>query len=324
MSVPKESPEVKNLNSYYLHIQKLIEHYQGEFGAGCVHFKSTDSEGTLFFDQDEIIPGSFHQNGTTVQTHLSVEKLIQMVSAHNYAVDIYRIEPDEVYFWVGVAKAQKLYENLSTEFTNLDALIKKMSAEKLTGYIEVVIGKGDKSGIIFLHSGNIVGGSYSWNRSGSHKDNIKGLIRETIKSGGVFHVGRIMPEAPEKTKRSERPPLETGVEVLKILESFLQITERVISSNKKLKVEFSTLLKKKFIQKADRYAFLDPFAAEFKYANGSVAFTGEAEDVELLRGVIEAVRELAEEIGVFPLLTESLAPWFRKFEKTLKRYGIQL
>jgi len=317
MSVPKEAPEVENLNSYYLNISKLIEHYQGEFGAGCVHFKSTDSEGTIFFDQDEIISGIINQNGVP-----SIDYLIQAVADHNYAVDVYRINPDVIYFWVGAAKAERIYENLSTEFTNLDALIKKMNSEKLTGYIDVTIGKGEKSGIIFLHNGTIVGGSYSWTLGKNHKENIKRLIRETMESGGVFHVGRILPVETEKPKTAEITPAETDMEVLQIIEGFLNIAEKVVTGNKKIKVAFSTLLKKKFIQKADQFTFLDPFAAEFKYADGTVTFVGNAGEGELLRGVIDSVRELSEETGLFSRLAESLKPWSIKYAKALERLGI--
>jgi hypothetical protein len=41
----------------------------------------------------------------------------------------------------------------------------------------------------------------------------------------------------------------------------------MIRSNKNIKEDFETLLKKKFVDKAATYAFLDPFAGEFSYKN---------------------------------------------------------
>ena len=53
--IPKENPIIGNLNSYYVQIERLIEHFQGEVGCGCLYFKSLSSEGILFFDKDEIL-----------------------------------------------------------------------------------------------------------------------------------------------------------------------------------------------------------------------------------------------------------------------------
>lgn len=47
--IPREKPAIKNMNSYYLNMQKLIEHYQGELGAGVVYFKAPSMECALFF-----------------------------------------------------------------------------------------------------------------------------------------------------------------------------------------------------------------------------------------------------------------------------------
>ena len=52
---PKEKPVIENLNTYYIDINKLVEHYQGEIGSGGIFFKSVKSEAVLFFDQNEIL-----------------------------------------------------------------------------------------------------------------------------------------------------------------------------------------------------------------------------------------------------------------------------
>jgi len=49
--IPKEKPDIGNLNSYYLDIRKLIEHCQGELGSGAICFKGPGEEGAIFFDK---------------------------------------------------------------------------------------------------------------------------------------------------------------------------------------------------------------------------------------------------------------------------------
>ena len=58
--VPKENPVIKDLNTYYLDIKKLIEHYQGLIGAGGAFFKSVNAEGVVIFDQEEMLNGFFN------------------------------------------------------------------------------------------------------------------------------------------------------------------------------------------------------------------------------------------------------------------------
>ncbi len=37
MLIPRERPYLEGLNSYYLQLEKFIEHLQGEIGSGGVH-----------------------------------------------------------------------------------------------------------------------------------------------------------------------------------------------------------------------------------------------------------------------------------------------
>ena len=75
--------------------------------------------------------------------------------------------------------------------------------------------------------------------------------------------------------------------------------EDIVKTDKKNRAKFNILLRKKFVEMADRFAFLDPFAAEFEYSDRKIFFHGEANDKDLIEGVVTAVKELAEEWGVF-------------------------
>ena len=92
----------------------------------------------------------------------AIERLLEAGDDYNFSVNIYEIGTEEIYFWASIPAAEKIYKDLSTEFTDLEGLIKKMRSEKLTGYIDVSIGSGKEMGLIFLINGKIMGGSYSW------------------------------------------------------------------------------------------------------------------------------------------------------------------
>ena len=134
--IPKQQPVLENLNIYYLDVRKLLEHFQGEIGSGGIYFKSHAAEGVIFFDQDQLVSGFFQDKEVSISGNDAVERLLAAGHQYNFSVNIYQIGPEEVYFWAGIPSAEKIYEGLSTEFTDLDGLIRKMRSEKLTGYID--------------------------------------------------------------------------------------------------------------------------------------------------------------------------------------------
>lgn len=322
--IPKEKPVIENLNIYYLNTKKLLEHYQGEIGSGGVYFKSHAAEGVIFFDKDDLLNGFYTDKDVKLSGHAAIEHLMKDGYQYNFSVHVYQISMDEVYFWASIPTAEKIYQDLSTEFTDLEGLIKKMSSEKLTGYIDVSIADSDEEGLIFIINGNIMGASYPWGNgeSGPTQKNQERLIRKTKECGGSFNVCRI----PLSNMRVENnikemycAPSDT---ILSMLEEFLNTFETTVASNKKMATDFSKLLKKKFVEYAEKYTFLDPFAGEFDYSKKKISFSGETSEQELIEGVITSVTELAKELGMLPRFRDSLSSWSNHYSRELKNYKV--
>ena len=322
---PKEKPVVENLNSYYLNIERLLEHYQGEVGAGGIFFRSSAAQGVIFFDHEDIINGYIQEREEEIVGEEAIERLMDEASGHNYLVAIYHIPPEDVYFWSSMLSAEIVYDDLSTEFTDLQGLLRKLTAEKLTGFVNVTIGDGNEQGLVFISNGEIVGGSYSWaeSQTGSVKDNIDKLVEKTKESGGLFQVSRI-PLADKERSPADASGAAPSSGLVKMLEEFMGIFESLYTSQKAKAADFNSVLRKKFVEKAEQYAFLDPFAAEFEYAGRKIHFTGEAGDEELAMAVITSIRELAQEESREKQFKLHLGSWSGKNKKPLKKYDIRL
>ena len=330
--LPKETPFLSNLNSYYVQIERLIEHFQGEVGCGALHFHSLYSEGVLFFDKDEILNGLFSQKDSEVFGKVAVESLITSSETTNYSLSLYILRMEDIYFWSTIPGAKRIYQDLTTEFTDLEGLIKKMMSEELTGFIDVVINADNGGGLIFFNNGQISGGSYSWGRG----DNLRGdddrdrLIQLTKDRGGSFHVSRISIEENgtvteddvelEAEELNEKP----SARVVTAMEEMIAIFERTVASMKTNDNDFATLLNRKFVEKADRYPFLDPFAAEFRYSNEKIFFEGDTTDEELTKGVVESVTELAEELNASKQFKSNLTTWMKKYREEVQTYNIRM
>ena len=322
--IPKQQPVLENLNIYYLDVRKLLEHFQGEIGSGGIYFKSHAAEGVIFFDQDQLVSGFFQDKDISISGNDAVERLLAAGDEYNFSVNIYQIGPEEVYFWANIPTAEKIYKDLSTEFTDLEGLIKKMSAEKMTGYIDVTIGNGKEKGLIFLINGKIMGGSYSWGNGAPSpsKKNQDLLIQKTKELGGTFNVCRIS----FKNAQTDNEPVAAAPNkpqaAIVMMEGLLGIFEKVVDKKRKKKADFHKLLKQKFVENAERFAFLDPFAGEFEYTQQKITLSGRVSDRDLVDGVVAVVNEMARELGLQSALIVNLDPWLEEYADELKVYDI--
>ncbi len=327
--IPKEKPVIENLNSYYVDIQKLLEHYQGELESGGIYFRSPAVEGIIFFDKDALLSGVYKDREKEVDGKEAIDLIIKAVENQNFKIDVISISPDKVYFWANLSNSKSIYQGLSTEFTDLDGLIKKMQAEGLTGYIDVSIGNGEDGGVIFLANGQVIDDSYCRGKepiSGAEKTQ-EYLIRRTKESGGVFNVFKIIPrkeveEPPVSTVEEVVEPVKEGVDFISILEELMQSFEEMMQ-REKIKTEFNIALRKILVDRADEYPFLDPFAGEFEYSGGRIEYSGSAGMEEMATALIDILNLLAEDIGLRDQWEDQYRRWSEKHSNELDASGIR-
>ncbi len=232
-------------------------------------FKSSEGEGALFFEKGKLLNGIFQDREKDVKGEEAVNCIIDATGKNHFYVDVYKIPSEKIHFWANLPRAEKIYENLSTEFADFEGLIRKREIEKLAGYIEVSLNRGKEGGIIFFDHGKMIGGSYSWDEGDVNDtiENHKLLLKKTKELGGMFHISRIpLPKPREEHPLKETPNIVPS-HTIGMLEEWLVLFEKIVMTNKKIKGRFDTLLKNKLMEKADKYIFLNPFSGEFEYTN---------------------------------------------------------
>ena len=343
--LPKEKPAVQDLNSYYLKIDKFLEHYQGALGTGGVYFKSPTSEAVVFFDEANLINGYYKDKKQELKEAAALTKIIETSAMDNFAVSVYYILPERVYYWANLSNAEKLYRDLSSEFTDLEGLIKKMESERLNGFIDIKLNQGQGGGLLFIYNGEVIGGSSAkgdgeLDRSVAYRDD---LIERSRKFGGMFNVSKIelskitpmsKPAAKQPPKTVLQPPIpakkvpsksnSNPQQVLMLLQDLLALMENLVKANKRIKVDFETLLNKQFVAKVDQYDFLDPFAAEFRYAGGKVTFNGKATERELVASIVDCVKDMAVQLKMTDIFKKYLAPWKNKYTNEIIDFDIEI
>jgi hypothetical protein len=319
---PKEEPVIENLNSYYLDPAKLLEHYEGQLDSGVIYFKSTAAQGAVFFDKDGLLEGVYESREENLLGKGAVERLIHSTQSDNYNIGVYQIQAEQIYFWTSILVAKRVYENLSTEFTDLEGLMRKMASENLSGYIEISMTSSKDGAFVFFRNGRVLGGSYSWDKGGldRSKESRDSIIRMAKEKGAVFHVSKITADKAESTEKTAKVPPQN---ILESMEELLVGFENLFHSNRSMKGDFRTLLKRKFLELAETYPFLDPFAGELEYTDHKIRFTGDASETQLAEGLLASVRSLAEENGIQPELKTTMDGWFKKHGRKLILLGIK-
>ena len=350
--VPKETPIIEHLNSYYLNIEKMFQYYQGITDAGCAFFQLPSSEGVVFFDAFNLINGVFKDQTSFIKGKEAIDLLIEEAKSKKIMISIYEIPPERIAFWANVANAEDLYKDLSTEFTDLEGLIRKMMSDRLTGYVEIAFNSSDTA-LLFLHNGLVIGSvsaESKWQLVRTEKLQMD-LLEKSRKIGAMLNVRRIVieqmpmngtaadsanavnqprnngntvnslskPEPPSDHNEDPKP-----LNIREMLQYLMLIYDKFISNNRKIRGDFDTILKRKFVEKVDKYDFFDPFTAEFKYVNGKIEFSGRVDDVRLATGLVECLHEIAAENDMQKWLDKSLWPLREKFASEIDFLKIKI
>ena len=93
MLLPREKPFLTGLNSYYLDIEKFIQHLQGEIGTGCIYCTAVDQELLVYFDEYEIVRGVTQQKGEHALFSENINNVLELLEKKSFQVIIYYLDP---------------------------------------------------------------------------------------------------------------------------------------------------------------------------------------------------------------------------------------
>lgn len=325
IAIPQDDPVLKHLNSYYLDLKRLIEHCQGELGAGGIHFNSVSSEGVIFFDQDEIVNAVLEDKDIWLEGGRAAWALVESSVTRNFSVSVYRLDETEIYFWASIVSRDLVHEETCDARGGFAELLNEFTERRFTGYAQLDCGHGDALTQIFLNNGRWVGSAYL--DQGGKRVVSCSLSAEAQKGvEAPFGNGPVRVFALSPTgllPRHVSAETATSPHLLQSLEAMLNLFEEAHEANSRSQLGFSVLLRKKFIQKADRFPFLDPFAGELTYTDGKVSLRGSHRTMEVAQGVIESLMELGKELGIMAAARPRIDEWLSKYQDEYGALGIR-
>jgi len=267
MLIPKEKPYLNGLNSYYLFIDKFVEHLQGEIGSGCLYCRAADQELLVYFDEREVVRGVMQHNGERARVCRDLEPILQSLQLKNYLVTVYYLGPSSIFFWGQLPEFQREKARLQSTDIALPDLIFRFRQKKFSGFLDISLVDRQEGAILFFLQGERKGGSYSWGRGGldtSDKEynHLLGILQS---NRGTYEIGHFKKRVtPEKTAVRESNNASVPIYFSNLntaMDEFLSIFLQVV--RKKIKTDPFIQLKQKLVDFADKNPILDTFSKQY-------------------------------------------------------------
>ncbi|MBN2433436.1 MAG: hypothetical protein JXQ27_18335 [Acidobacteria bacterium] len=295
IKLPKGTPIHKELSSSFVDLGKLLEELRNNGFSGLVEMVGLRAEGNLLIE-----------NGVIIDLHFTGEKEIhgrqhmnavhKMAKADNMLISTYQIPPESVVLLSGFLGSEKIHENLSSEFTDPDKLISKFAKEGGEYFIEVLFRKNLGTGLLFIQEGEVVDALLSLLGKSLSKGQaaVTGIIEGASELGAVFNVYKAEIDTGQLGAAGLAIPTDQLEDMIGIVIGGFHENVREIAPKK---VNYDLFFREACLTLAEKYPFLDPFAAEFVYKDGHVTLVpGEAPEA-IAGGAVALIRYMIEKLG---------------------------
>lgn len=328
MIFPKRDAVYQNLNTSFTNFGEMLVDLKENSFTGLLQVSFWEYEGVLLLDNGNIINATEEINEKLISGQGAVKRVISKAKEKDGTISVFALKGDMITMLASVVKSEIVYENLSTEFTNLEALITKLQNEDHTGYIQVDFQRDQQVGYIFLLAGRVIESLLS-----TRGEEISGtavlprIIEFASSIGATFSVYK----AAVEEAHSESEGIMVSFDLPQLLEVWGAIIGAVESVSDDLLNEgiFLNTFKDTLITLANDYPFLDPFAAKFSYQDGKISFSGDVKKNfsqgvgDGLWGTVEILAEHAALEGkdLFGPLRESMDEVNTNYQDQIDRFN---
>ena len=281
MMFPKDRTLYPNLNTSFTSFEALLGDLQGRRLTGYVEVTFPGYTGTLLFSEGEVVNACQQDASGRITGPNAANLITERAAQKDGSINVYSAFPDVVLLLHRLMDSRPLYKDLTSAFTSLDRLIAKLRTDGLTGYVEVHLGEENGLGVIYLHSGEPIESVFSHGEVfKTGQEALNGIVQSVNTHGGVFHVfveASAGPEAVPSARAKGGDSEAHREELLAFWSETLGRAEETVDLLAK-PGRFLLAFKEVLVSRAVTYPFLDPFAAEFKYAAGHIEFEGPLPD----------------------------------------------
>jgi hypothetical protein len=218
MFCPKEIKRYENLKTSFTNLVNLVADLHRSGFKGFVEVTHSGKVAyILIFEGKEKL---FQQasGGNVISFDGNIEELAEMISPATGIINVYEVEPRHLMFMLNCITATSLYTNLSSEFTDFEKLLKKLSKDNLNGYLEVIFHDSSLQDAFFIYRNGLISSVFKGgNPVDLSEEKLGGIDSLLKKNEALFNVYRI-----ENDKANEHAPNEVNKKNTKIKAEYTQ------------------------------------------------------------------------------------------------------
>ena len=147
--IPKGKPMHEKLSTKFVRMEGLLEELQAESFNGYIMLNFPQTSGFLFIQDGKVVnaaevTGPDQRAGMAIQ-----EQLLRLSQQTKGTLSVYYLQKEIVQTLAAIADGEAVYHNLTSDWANLGKLIKKLSAERRTYFINLAFEEAAR-GLIFV------------------------------------------------------------------------------------------------------------------------------------------------------------------------------
>jgi hypothetical protein len=135
--IPKGKPMHEKLSTKFVRMEGLLEELQAESFNGYIMLNFPQTSGFLFI-QDGKVVNAAEITGADQRAGMAIEEqLLRLSQQTKGTLSVYYLQKEIVQTLAAIADGEAVYHNLTSDWANLAKLIKKLSGERRTYFINL-------------------------------------------------------------------------------------------------------------------------------------------------------------------------------------------
>jgi len=152
--IPKGKPMHEKLSTKFVRMEGLLEELQGESFNGYIMLNFPQTSGFLFI-QDGKVVNAAEVSGPDQRAGMAIqEQLLRQSQQTKGTLSVYYLQKEIVQTLAAIADGEAVYHNLTSDWANLGKLIKKLSSERKTYFINLAFEETAR-GLIYIEGEKI-------------------------------------------------------------------------------------------------------------------------------------------------------------------------
>lgn len=325
MLIPQGDIVYERLSTTFTKIDGLLDDLKTRAITGYCRMMFSGYDGAIIFDAEGIRQGIEWPGGDTAARRTgepAIANFLHEAGQPDREMCVARLPQAIVDMLAADLDAVTVQAELSSDLTDLDALIRLYAKQSFTGYIDVILGSDAGRATLFLAQGQLLESIFT--------DIPTGVCAPHMSVDALMTLCRIHEAAfsvyQARTEQAGESHDFTGtvpVGVITLYEQILNALEEAVDPITK-EGAFAKALKAALPPLAQRYEFLDPFLGEFRYAQKALTYTGNASYNEFVAGMcalinacLQTLYGLTAKDVVLPRISRQIEPVAMEHEELI-------